>query len=139
MEHESQLRFHGMSLRFFTRVWITLTNFMCLGVIGIGFVQDYELSSLGRVGYLVFAALLLLGIVLEWRGFTRPALIINAGFFAVPGFAVLGKVLVMLWTKSTAQYDPEALLAVTIVGIRFTLVALADCVLYWANRPARSA
>ncbi len=31
------------------------------------FLQDYELSSLGRVGYLVFAALLLLGIVPEWR------------------------------------------------------------------------
>ena len=138
MEDGSQLRFHGMSLHVFTRVWITLTNLMCLGLIGIGIVQDYDVSSLRRVGSLVCVALLIVGIVLEWRDLTRPALIVNAGFFAVIGFSVLGKALLMVLTKSTAQYDAEAGLAVAI-AVPFALVALADCLLYWAARPVRSA
>ncbi len=148
MEDSSQLWFHGMSLRTFRRVWITLTNLMCLGLLSIGFLHEYELSSfhgatrpssaaLEQIGPLVCVALLLLGILLEWRGSTWPALIINAGFFAVFGFGVLGKVLLMVLTKPSAQYDPEAGLALAIVGIPFTVIALADGLLYWVARPVR--
>jgi hypothetical protein len=150
MEDSSQLRFHGMSLQTFRRVWITLTNLMCLGLLSLGFLQEHELSNFHgatrpstaafeQIGALVGAALLLLGILLEWRGSTWPALIINAGFFAVFGFGVLGEALLMVLTEPSAQYDPEAGLALAIVGIPFTVVALADGLLYWFSRPAGGA
>jgi hypothetical protein len=150
MEDSSQLRFHGMSLRTFRRVWITLTNLMCLGLLSVGLLQEYEISNFHgaarpsspafeQIGPLVCGAFLVLGILLEWRGSTWPALIINAGFFVAFGFGVLGKALLMLLTKPSAQYDPEAGLALAIVGIPFTVIALADCLLYWATRRVRSA
>ena len=138
-----------MSLPIFRRIWITLVNLMCIGLISVSFLQNYEFSSIlgatrpsssdfGRVGPLLCATFLLLGILLEWRDRTRLALIVNAGFFAVFGFAVLGKAALMVMTKSPAQYHPEASLAVAIVGIPFAIIALADFLLYWSTRPVGS-
>ena len=124
------------------------SNLVCLGLIGVRFMRDYELSSFHgatrppsaafeRVGPTVCAVLLLLGIVLEWLDSSRPALVVNAGFFAVVGFAVLGKAALMVLTTPTAQYDPEAGLAIAI-AIPFAVIALADFLLYRATRPASS-
>jgi hypothetical protein len=138
-----------MSLRIFRRVWITLSNLTCLGLITARFLQDYELSNLhgggappGKyfelAGSLVCAAVLLLGIIFEWLDWTRSAFLVNTSIFAIFGIAVLGKAALMVLTKSPTQYDPEAGLAVAIVGIPFTVIALADLLLYRVTRPTVS-
>jgi hypothetical protein len=128
-----------MPWRTFRRVWITWINLMCLGLIVITFLEDYELSRLHdaseRIGPLVCAAALLIGIVSEWLDWNRLAFIANVGFFAIVGIAVLGKAALMVITKPRMQYIPEAGLAIAIVGIPFTLVAVADFLLYWVVRP----
>jgi hypothetical protein len=78
--------------------------------------------------------LLVLGIVLEWLDWTWPALALNAGFFAFAGFGVLGRFLWGVLTRSPTQRDPEAGLAITLVGIPCAVIAVLDFVLYWNTR-----
>jgi hypothetical protein len=149
MEDGSQLGSRRKSWRTFRKAWITSTNLMCLGLISISFLQDYELSNfrgatmpssagIARAGPLICAAFLLLGTVFEWMDSTWPAFVVNAGFFAVFGIGVVGKVLLTVLTKPSAQYDPEAGLALAIVGIPFSMIALMDCLLYLTTRPVRN-
>lgn len=136
-----------MRWRTFRRVWVTLSNVVYLGLIGISFMQDYELSSfhgatrpanigLGRLAALVFAILLLSGIVLEWLDSVRPAFIVNVGFFAFFGLGVLSEALLAELAKLPGHHDPEGGLAIAIVGIPCTIVALTDFLLYWTVHPS---
>jgi hypothetical protein len=88
---------------------------------------------------MLLVVLLGLGIASEWFQWTWLAVSINAGFFAFMGLGVLGKALLMLVTKQPAQYDPEAGLAIAVVGIPCATIALADCLLYWITRTKRVA
>ena len=81
---------------------------------------------------IILILLLLLGIVFEWINWRWLALTINAGFFALFGFAILGKAVITLVTNSP-PYNSELSMAVGIIGIPCTAVAAVDFYLYWAS------
>lgn len=112
-------------------------NWVCAGLRAVPFFgwNQTPRTFLETFGRLVPVILLVLGIVLEWLDFLPPALAINVGFWGFFGIGVLGKYIGMVSTKSPAQYDPEAGLAMSIVGIPCTVVAIADFLLYWITRP----
>ena len=134
-----------MSRRLFRRVWVTASNGAFLGFIASSFLRDYELSTFGgafrpssgvldRIGPFLLALLLTLGIVLEWLQSEKVASMVNVGLFTLLSFAVLGKALLMVLTKSRGLYDPEAGLAITIVGLPCAVIAAMDSYFYWAGR-----
>jgi len=136
-----------MSLRLFRRVWVTLSNLIGLGFLGIGFLHDYQLShysggmrpaksTLETVGRLVPVILLMLGIVLEWFDMMWPALAVNVGSWGFVGFSVFGLFLWRVYTSWPGDADPsgEGHLAIVIAGVPCTLVAIADFFLYWTTR-----
>ena len=136
-----------MSLPPFRRAWVTLSNLIGLGFLGIGFLQDYQLSHysggmkpprsfLETFGRLVPVILLILGIVLEWLDMMWPALAVNVGSWGFVGFSVLGLFLWHVYASWPGDADPsgEGRLAIAIAGFPCTLVAIADFFLYWARR-----
>jgi multisubunit Na+/H+ antiporter MnhB subunit len=132
-----------MSWRLVRGIWVTVCNLSFLGLMGVGFLQDHEISNFKggtrppstvteTLVPILLVTLLVIGIVLEWLDWTWPALALNGGFFAFFGFGVLGKVLWMALTKASA--NGEAGLALAIVGVPCTLIAVLDLFLYWNTR-----
>jgi hypothetical protein len=134
-----------MSWRLFRRGWVTFTSLFFLALMGFGFLLNYQVSSfpgqdrpaatlsevIGRLGIVM---LLFLGIGLEWLDRTWSAVLVNVGLWGCFGLTAPGKVIFVELTKSPGQQNPEAGLAVAIVGIPCTIVAACDFVLYWITR-----
>jgi hypothetical protein len=121
--------------------WITLCNLTFISMIGINLLQDHEMSlfqgatrssngGFGRFVLLSLVVLLLSGIVADWLGWLTTASTLNVGFFALVGFTVLGKALLMFITKAPTEYDPEAGLAVAVIGMPSAVIAAVDLALY---------
>lgn len=121
-----------MSLRLFRRVWVTSCNAMMLAIVASNLLDDPESRSIFNGGVLLMLiSVLLLGTLLEWFDRNWPAAMVNSGFWAIFGFGTLGKYLWMVMTEAPRQRDPEGPLAVEIVGIPCSVVAIAVFLLYW--------
>ena len=128
----------------FRRVWVTFWNLVFLAFVSFGLFEDYRLYQLSdptkRPGsfngwtQVLLIVLLLAGLTCEWLDRIWFAVTINAGFFAFLGIAVLSKPALMSLTHPGAQYDPEGVLTVAIVGIPCAAIACTDVVLYWLTR-----
>jgi hypothetical protein len=136
------------SRRSIRRIWVTGCNLVCIALMSVSFVRDYEMSHLGggtpfprplldRLGPLIPIFFLLLGTIFEWIDWNWLALTINVGFFAFFGLATLGTAATIILTNSS-QDRSEIGEAVGIVGIPCTVVAITDLYLYWTSGLGRA-
>jgi len=129
------------------RIWVTTLNLMFVAFVALALVDDYHFYSISDVPKLPrppwldllirlsLIAALLTGILLDWSGRAVPAVVLNAGLFAVFG---LGALIQISWgaiTNLPNPYPAEARLAVAVAGVLVGF-AVVTCLLYWRTQPA---
>lgn len=132
-------------MRVIRRVWVISVNVVCIGVLLLSFVRSFQIASYNgarwtaglmthELGPVICSVVLVIGITLELFN-SRFAWVVNVGFFAFVGLAVL---IQALFFKSDAQYSSERGLIVALVGIPFSVIAIIDSVLYMMARRVAS-